>query len=138
MSREPEFFQMWGSWWNINNNTSFQFRSFPENCNVFQKIQKILFWGHFKRVFLKFDQKWILLEKMALSIFECSNYLPSCKKFKKTKTSKKECYGIFQKFYYTREHQNLQTKKRLRNFCNKKNSSQIFQIHLTKPLQLSL
>ena len=42
------------------------------------------------------------------------------------KTNSKESYGIFQKFHYTREHQNLQTKKRLRNFYNKEISSQMY------------
>ena len=36
-------------WWNINNNPSFHFRLIPRknNDNIFQKIQKTLFCGHF-------------------------------------------------------------------------------------------
>ena len=44
------FFLMYYILKNISNNISFQFRLFTENTNgkIFQKIQKILFCGHFK------------------------------------------------------------------------------------------
>ena len=39
--------------------------------------------GPFKQKLGKFRQKWMFLEKRALSVFKYSNYLPSCKKAKK-------------------------------------------------------
>ena len=70
-----------------DNNISFYFRLFPRNTNdkIFQKIKpKNLFWGHFGLFLHKFDQKWIFLAKRTLSVFKCSNYLPSCQKSEKT------------------------------------------------------
>ena len=61
---------------------SFRFRLFPvKTCDkISQKMQKILFWGHFEPFLPKFGQKWIFLAKRALSVFNYSNYLPSsCK-----------------------------------------------------------
>ena len=55
---------------------------------VFISWQKIIFarkpyfWGHFGLFLPKFRQKWISLEKRALTRY--SNYLPSCQKSEKT------------------------------------------------------
>ena len=67
-----KFYQTWDWWWNINNNISFYFRSFPRktNDNIFQKIQKILFWGYFGPFLPKFGQNWNFLEKRAQSVFK--------------------------------------------------------------------
>ena len=66
---------------------SFNFRFFPgkTNENIFQNIQKTLFWCHFGSLFIKFGQKWIFLNKKSLSfLFKYSNYILSCKKLEKT------------------------------------------------------
>ena len=44
----------------------------------FSKNKKKLFWAHFGPILPKFGQKWIFLEKRALSVFSYCNYLPSC------------------------------------------------------------
>ena len=82
---EPEFCQIWNRWWNINNNISFHFRLFPRKTNdrFFQKIQKILFRGHFWHFLPKFGQENFFLEKRALSVFRYSNSLPLCQKSEK-------------------------------------------------------
>ena len=55
---------------NIKNNITLHFRLFPRKTdNIFQKIQKTLFWGHFLIFFPKFGQKLIFLEKGILSVF---------------------------------------------------------------------
>ena len=84
--QELEFRQIWDWWWNINSNISFHFRLFPRKTNdkIFLKIQKNLFWGHFGPFLPKFGQKWIFLEKRALSVCRYSNYLSSCQKSYKT------------------------------------------------------
>ena len=60
-----EIFQIWDWPQNINNNISFHFRSFPKksNAKVFQKMQKILFWGHFGSFLPKFGQNEFSWEK---------------------------------------------------------------------------
>ena len=57
---------------------SLHFRLFSGKLNDknFQKIQKTIFWGHFGPFLPKFGQKWIFLEKRALSVFKYSDYLP--------------------------------------------------------------
>ena len=117
--QEPEFFQIWDWWRNINNNISFQFRLFPEitNDKIFRKMQNILFWGHFELFFHKFGQKWIFLEKRALSVFKYSNYLPSCKNYKKLMKTNASTF-----IKNATIHENIRIsilKYRLRNLFNK-------------------
>ena len=76
------FCQIWDWWWNINNNTSFYFRSFPGKTNkkIFQRIQK--------NPILLFAQIWAKInspEKRSLLVFKYSSYLPLGKKSEKTK-----------------------------------------------------
>ena len=89
ITQEPEFYQIWDWWWNINNNISFQFRLFPRKTNdkMFQKIQKNLFRGHFGPFLPKFGQKWIFQEKWVLSDLRYYNYLPLRQKSEKTNLS---------------------------------------------------
>ena len=56
---------------NINYNIIFHFWSYPGKTKdkIFQKIQKNLFWDYFGPFFSRFGQKWIFLEKRALSVF---------------------------------------------------------------------
>ena len=65
---------------------SFHYRLFPRKINekFFQKILKTLFWGRFGPLYRKSGQKWIFLEKRALSVFKYSNYLPPGQKSVKT------------------------------------------------------
>ena len=71
-------------WWNINNNISFHYRLFPRKTNkIFQKIPKTLFWAHSGPFCPNWGQKWIFLEKRALSVFQYLNYLPLCQKSEK-------------------------------------------------------
>ena len=55
---DPEFCPIWDWWWNIKNNNSFHFRSFPRKTNdkIFDKIIKTLFWDHFGSFLPKFEQ----------------------------------------------------------------------------------
>ena len=79
---ELQFCQISDWWWN-NNNISFRFRLFPKkksNDNFLKKKS----WGHFGCFLHKFGQKWIFLEKRALSLFRYSNYLTWCQKSQKT------------------------------------------------------
>ena len=82
ITREPEFCQISDWWWNINENNSFHFRLFPGKLmtKFFQKSKKTLFWCHFGQFLPKFREKWIFLEKRALTGFKYSNYLPRSKK----------------------------------------------------------
>ena len=85
--RELEFCLIWDWWWNIKNKISFHFRLYTRKSNdkSFQKkSKKNLFWGHFGPFLPKFGQKWIFLEKIALSVFRYSNYLSLCQKSAKT------------------------------------------------------
>ena len=50
---------------------------------MFSKNLKSLFWGHFKKVLPKFGQKWIFLEKRAVSIFKYFKYVSSYLKSEK-------------------------------------------------------
>ena len=86
ITRKPEFCQIWDWWRDINNNISFHFRLLPRKNNdkIFQKTQKTLLLGHFGHFLPNFGQKWISLEKRALSVFIYSDYLPSCQKSEKT------------------------------------------------------
>ena len=73
-------------WWNINNNISFHYRLFPRKTNItkfFKKSQKTLFCVHSGPFWPNWGQKWIFLEKRALSVFQYSNYLPLCQKSEK-------------------------------------------------------
>ena len=87
ITREPQFFQIWDWWWNINNNISFQFRLFQRKTNdkTFQKIQKKTILGAILEPFCqnlgKNEFSW---EKRAQSIFRYCNYHPSCEKSEKT------------------------------------------------------
>ena len=49
VTEDPELCQTWDWCWSINNNISFHFRLFARKSNdeIFQKIQKTLFWGYF-------------------------------------------------------------------------------------------
>ena len=62
---EPEFFQIWDWWWNINNNISFPFRLFLRKTNdkIFQKILKKLFRGQFGSFLLKLGQNCFLWKR---------------------------------------------------------------------------
>ena len=74
INRESEFCQIWDWWWNIKNNICFHFK-FLIN---FSKNLKKLFWCQFATFLLKFDQKWIFMEKRASPVFKLlsfSNYL---------------------------------------------------------------
>ena len=53
---------------------------------VFKKSKKKTFGGNFRPSLLKFGQKRIFMEKRALPVFKCSNYLTSCKNQKKLMT----------------------------------------------------
>ena len=83
--RELELCQMWDWWWNTNNNISFHSRLFPRKTNekLFQKVQKEPYLGPFWALFTQIGQKWIFLEKRAMSVFRYSNYLSSCQKSEK-------------------------------------------------------
>ena len=82
-----EFCQIWGLCWNINKNISFPLRLLPRktNDNIFQKIQKTLFWGPCDHFGLfcpnlgKNEFSW----KKTLSAFKYSNYLSLCQKSEK-------------------------------------------------------
>ena len=84
--RELELCQMWDWWWNTNNNISFHSRLFPRKTNekLFQKVQKEPYLGPFWALFTQIGQKWIFLEKRAMSVFRYSNYLSLCQKSEKT------------------------------------------------------
>ena len=72
--------------WNINDNISFPYRLFPRKTNLtkfFQKFPKTLFRAHPGPFCPIWGQKWIFLEKRALSVFQYSNYLPLCQKSEK-------------------------------------------------------
>ena len=62
---EPEFFQIWDWWWNINNNISFPFRLFLRKTNdkIFQKVLKKLFRGQFGSFLLKLGQNCFLWKR---------------------------------------------------------------------------
>ena len=82
--RDPKFFQI--CWWNINSNISFHFRLFLRKTNMtqfFKKSQKTPFWSPSRSFLSKFRQKWIFLEKRALSAFQYLNYLPLHQKSEK-------------------------------------------------------
>ena len=83
---DPEFCQIPDWCWNINGNISFYFRLFSRknNYKIFQNFQKNPILGTFWLFCQKFGQKWVLLEKRALSVFKYYNYLPSCHKSEKT------------------------------------------------------
>ena len=83
--RELELCQMWDWWWNTNNNISFHSRLFPRKTNekLFQKVQKEPYLGPFWVLFTQIGQKWIFLEKRAMSVFRYSNYLSLCQKSEK-------------------------------------------------------
>ena len=85
ITREPEFCQIWHWWWNINYN-SFHIRLFPRktNNNIFQKIQKKLFWDHFGPYLFQMWAKMNFGGKKPLSVFKYYNYLISWKKAEKT------------------------------------------------------
>ena len=74
---------MWDWWWNIRNNTFFNFRLFPRKTNdIFQQIYKTLFraiLGPFCPNLGKNKIHW----KKGLSVYNCSNYVPSCQKSEK-------------------------------------------------------
>lgn len=63
--QEPKVFQVWESWWDIKKDVTLHFRLFPGKCNdrIFQKIQKTLFWSHFRCFLPKFEQKLVFMEK---------------------------------------------------------------------------
>ena len=69
------------------NNISFHFRLIPRKTNykTFQKTKKKSILEPLWALMLKLGQKRVFLEKMALSVFPYSNYLPSCQKSEKTK-----------------------------------------------------
>ena len=84
---ELQFCQIWDWLWNINNNISFHFRLYTRKTNdktFLKKSKKNLFWGHFGPFLPKFGQKWIFLEKRALSVLRYSNYISLCQKLEKT------------------------------------------------------
>ena len=84
--RDLEFCLIWDWWWNINSNISFHFRLYTRKTNdkTFLKIQKEAILGSFWVFLTKFGQKWIFLEKRALSVFRYSNYLSLRQKLEKT------------------------------------------------------
>ena len=65
---------------------SFHFRLFQlkRTWQSFRKVKKKLFWTHSGPFLPKFGQKWIFLEKRSMSVYQYSNYLPLCKKMRKT------------------------------------------------------
>lgn len=75
----------WWCWWNITYNISFSFKAFPRKTNdkIFRKIQRHPILRPFWSFLPKFGQKWMLLEKKAVSVFRYSNYLPSWPKSEK-------------------------------------------------------
>ena len=83
---ELEFCQIWGWWWNINNNISFHFRLFPGKTNdkVFPKKSKKTYFRAILGPFFPNLSKNEFSAKRALSVFKYSSYLPSCKKSEKT------------------------------------------------------
>ena len=58
ITRDPEFCQIWDWWWNICNNISFHFRSFPGKTNdkIFQQIQNR--WALFTQIMGKNEFYW--------------------------------------------------------------------------------
>ena len=102
ITREPEFFQVWDWWWNINNNISFHFRLFPRNTNdkIFQE-KPIL--GPFWAFFPNLGKKEFFLKKESLSVFKYSNYLPTSRKSFKfiLKTKWPKFYYFTLSFWYS-------------------------------------
>ena len=68
--QELEFCQIWDWWWNFNNNISFHFKLFPRKKRTYFGV-------------ILGRQKWIFLEKRALSVFRYSNYLSPFQKSEK-------------------------------------------------------
>ena len=66
---DPKLYQI--CWSNVNNNIRFHYRLLPKKLgkhdNIFQEIPKTLFWAHSWPFCPSLGQKWVFLEKRAVS-----------------------------------------------------------------------
>ena len=81
-----KFSQKWDLCRNTANNINLHYRTNPVKIydQIFQKIQKTLFWAHFWYTFLIFGAKTIFLENPAPSLTVSNKFLAPCQNSEKT------------------------------------------------------